>query len=267
MKTLQIYGWAFATACLMNAWATAAATTTFFNNNSIVIHDGTNAPTPASAYPSTIAVSGLGGSIITRMTVTLSNISHEFPDDVDVLLVGPQGQQAMIMSNVGGDIREPATNVTLILDDDAAQSLPFNPPLVSGTFKPTKRLATLTFPFPAPAPAGNESAQAPLSIYKGSDPSGVWKLFIVDDAYPDAGVMAGGWHLTITTTPLLLWIEAAGTNVVLSWTNPAAGYTLQTTPNLGSSWTNALPPAVIVSGRYTVTNPISSTSRFYRLAK
>ena len=267
MKLTQDYhGWIVAFFSLTLSAANAASTS-FSNLNPIFINDGTNAPTPASAYPSTVNVSGLTGSTIAKVTVSLFNLSHEFPDDIDVLLVGPQGHQAMIMSNVGGGIREPATNVTLVLDDDAAASLPFDPPLVSGTFKPTKRLATLTFPFPAPAPAGNENAQAPLSIFKGTDPNGIWKLFIVDDAYPDAGVMAGGWNLNITTIPVLLSIHGQGSSVVLSWTNTAPGYTLQTAPNLTSVWTNAAPAPVIVSGRYTVTNVVSGPARFYRLIK
>ena len=267
MKHLGVQAVYAAMAWGLTASAGWAATTVFSNANTIFIEDGTNAPTPAMAYPSVINVQGLAGSVITKVTVTLFSLSHEFPDDINVLLVGPHGQKAMIMSNVGGDIREPATNVTLNLDDDAALGLPFQPPLVSGTFKPTKRLAILTFPFPPPAPAGSESAPAPLAIFKGTEAEGQWKLFVVDDAYPDAGLFAGGWNLSITATPVELMIEAVGEQVVLSWTNAATGYVLQTAPTLDSSWTNAAPAPVQISGRYMVTNSVSGTSRFYRLRR
>src|SRR5258707_11652302 len=133
----------------------ASASSTFASTNAIVINDTTNPPSIASPYPSTIAVSGLAGAEITKVTVQLFNLHHTFPDDIDILLVGPKGQEAMIMSNVGGETRSPITNINLSLDDDAPTALPFQPPLVSGTFKPTKRLETLTFDFPAPVPSGS----------------------------------------------------------------------------------------------------------------
>jgi hypothetical protein len=219
----------------------ASASSTFSSTSPIIINDTTNAPTPASPYPSTISVSGLAGSEIAK--------------------------EAMIMSNVGGETRSPITNINLTLDDDAPSFLPFQPPLVSGTFKPTKRLETLTFDFAAPVPAGSASIPAPLSVFQGTQPNGQWRLFVIDDAYPDSGGIDGGWNLTFTTTPVVLSIEPAGNSVVVSWTNSLSGYNLQTTPDLSISWTNALPAPVTIAGRFTVTNSTAGLSRFYRLIK
>jgi uncharacterized repeat protein (TIGR03803 family) len=66
-----------------------------------------------------------------------------------------------------------------------------------------------------------------------------------------------------------LTITAGGENVILSWPTNATGFTLQSTTNLGSSavWTtNSLAP-VVVNWLNTVTNPISGTQQFYRLAQ
>src|SRR5215470_10416721 len=59
------------------AGSTASAQTTFTNASTIVI------PTvgPAMPYPSTIAVSGLTGTI-SKVTVQLNGFAHGFPDDV-----------------------------------------------------------------------------------------------------------------------------------------------------------------------------------------
>ena len=78
----------------------------------------------------------MGGALITKVTVKLNNLSHTFPADIDVLLVGPGGQNAIIMSDVGGG--DDVTGITLTLDDAAATNMPAAL-LTTGTFKPTNR--------------------------------------------------------------------------------------------------------------------------------
>src|SRR5205807_7399524 len=101
----------------------------FTNRATIAIPDLGN----GSPYPSTIYVSGLLGTI-TRVTVTLNQLTHTYPDDIDVLLVAPDGQKSLLMSSVGGVT--PVTGITLTLDDAATVSLPQSGRLVTGTFKP-----------------------------------------------------------------------------------------------------------------------------------
>ena len=57
--------------------------------------------------------------------------------------------------------------------------------------------------------------------------------------------------------------------VILTWPTNATGFTLQSTTNLGSSavWTANSPAPVIVNGQNMVTNPISGSRQFYRLAR
>ena len=52
---------------------------------------------PADQYPSTCSISGLSGTI-TDANLVLNGLSHFTPDDIDILLVGPQGQDAIVMS-------------------------------------------------------------------------------------------------------------------------------------------------------------------------
>jgi hypothetical protein len=144
---------------------------------------------PASPYPSTINVTGLGPSV-TDVNVQLFAFSHTFPDDIDMLLVGPQGQNAIIMSDAGGgtDI----VNITITLDDAAAIALPDSTALATGSYQPANYGAGDAFPAPAPAPSG----AVPLSTFNGTDPNGVWSLYIVDDAGGDVGSV--GWCLDVT---------------------------------------------------------------------
>ena len=146
---------------------------------------------PAAPYPSNISVTGLG-SITTDVNVQLLNFSHTYPDDIDMLLVGPQGQNLIIMSDAGGgtDI----VNITITLDDAAAVALPDATALASGSYRPANYDTADTFPAPAPAP----SAATTLATFNGTDPNGVWSLYIVDDASGDVGSV--GWCLDVTAS-------------------------------------------------------------------
>jgi len=249
--------------------STLAGTFTFSNTNAIVINDSETPPTTASPYPSTSLVSGITGSSVTKVTAQIFGFAHTFPSDVSILLVGPRGQNSILMAQVGGSTKMPATNVDLTFDDDAVANLPLENQLVSGTFKPTTN--TFSFPYPSPAPSTDQIMGASLGSFKNTDPNGTWNLFVVDQYPGDSGVITGGWSLTITTTtttPVLLSISQTGTNAILSWTNTATGYTLQAAPSLSSAtWTNVNLAPVVVSGNYTVTNAMTNSSTFYRLTK
>jgi len=189
--------------------AGVSSVSTFSNATPIIIPNppstGASTGAPAAPYPSNINVAGLTGTV-SKVTVTLSNLSHTFPDDIDVLLVGPLGQKLLLMSDVGGSVD--LVNVTLTLDDAAAASLPDAGPLVTGTFKPTN-IGTGDL-FPAPAPAGPYPDPQLLSIFNGLNPNGTWSLYVVDDLGGDIGNMAGGWSLSITTSVPMCCVGCTG---------------------------------------------------------
>ncbi len=173
-----------------------SATVTFSNTAAVVINDRTgDTPKPASPYPSTINVTGVGGTV-GKVTVTLTNLAHTAPADVDMLLVGPTGTSLLMMSDAGsGNL---ITNVTLTFDDAAANSLPFSSQITNGTYKPTNYLLGDLFTN-APAPPWG----AVLSGFNGLDPNGTWSLYVVDDTALDVGSIARGWYLNITTTGVI----------------------------------------------------------------
>lgn len=146
---------------------------------------------PANPYPSTIQVSGVKG-VIKKITVTLRHIYHTWPRDIHAMLVGPEGQNIILFSTVGGGTT--FENLTLTFDDDASSQIPAFGPVNSGKYQPTARTRVM-FPPPAPVP----SPSTHLSIYKGTNPNGIWQLFVQDVFTNDTGVIAGGWEITITT--------------------------------------------------------------------
>lgn len=183
--------------------STESASALWVNLSPITVNDRTadsNPPGTASLYPSTINVSGMSGTIA-HVDVGLNGVSHTFPDDIDVLLVGPGGQSVMLMSDVGGTVDMSA--VDLIFEQSANASLPDSTQVSSGTYRPTNYTGTLepggvdTFPSPGP---GQGTYSSNLDTFKGTSPNGAWKLYIVDDEQFDTGSFAHGWALGITTT-------------------------------------------------------------------
>jgi extracellular elastinolytic metalloproteinase len=168
---------------------------------------GTGTGAPAAPYPSTINVSGLTGTI-TKVTVQIFNFNFDtFPDDVDLLLVGPGGQKLLLMSDLGAGTSVNNANLTF---DDAGS--PFGSSIVSGTFRPTNSGANDQFP--APAPAGPYPDPQLLSIFNGLDPNGTWSLFAVDDVGGEIGNINGGWQLNFTTSESPCSITACALNRV-----------------------------------------------------
>jgi subtilisin-like proprotein convertase family protein len=240
----------------------------FSNTNFITINTNNNPPTIATPYPSTILVSNLNGELITNLTVTLDNFTHPFPSDVSIILAGPQGQTALLMSDVGGAIEDfPVTNLILTLDDASPYPLPINDSLFSGTFHPTSG-APLFFNFPAPCPAGSANAPSALAVFDGTDPDGAWNLFVVDDFEEVTnGSISGGWSMSVSVGVPLKLAASSGTNVVLSW--PAvAGHTFtpQFSPSITNvAWSNILTVPTLISNRLVLTNRVTGGSGVYRL--
>ncbi len=177
-----------------------STTVSFTNSSPIAIRDNNT----AMPYPSTITVSGINPPIVTRIEVTLNGFQHFNPDDVDVILVGPNGQRAVLMSDAGG--YESVEKLNLTFSQTATTPLPDDDLLTSGTFRPTNYFnlqntiqgVNTMDTFPAPGPGTLTDAPADLGVFNLTDPNGNWNLFIVDDRQFGIGSISGGWTLTLT---------------------------------------------------------------------
>lgn len=243
----------------------------FTNSTRIEVTEaGSFAPYPASPYPSAIAVAGVAGPI-SKVTVTLRNLTHAFVSDLDILLIGPGGQRAMLMSDAGGT--GTVSSVTLTFDD-AAPGIPDSGPLTSGVFGPRDYGGVPPDEFPAPAPLG--PFPTALDAFNGVNPNGVWNLYVVDDLKGDVGRIAGGWSLNLfssqatccSSSPRLL-IARSGANVLIRWPAAATNFTLEAKPSLnpGATWSSVPNSVVTANGTNAVTVPISGGNRFFRLRR
>jgi subtilisin-like proprotein convertase family protein len=151
----------------------------------------------ATPYPSSLNVAG--ANTPTTVTVRINNLTHTFPDDVDMLLVGPFGQKMIVQSDAGGGLD--VAKYTFTLSDAAETALPDATQLQFPSYRPASYGSA--DPFPAPAPIGPYNEAAPggtstlTSTFGGIIPNGTWSLYVVDDAGQDVGSIGNGWCLTL----------------------------------------------------------------------
>ena len=153
----------------------------------------------ALPYPSVIDVRNIIANV-TGVSVTLYSTVHQHRQDVDVLLVGPEGQAFILLSDVSGSVLGPGgvlpgASVTLVLTD--------TPPFGGGgTFRlrPINNGSSDAFlppapppPYLSPAPAGTATL---TDTFAGRDPNGRWSLYVYDDQVESKGTISG-WSLTL----------------------------------------------------------------------
>lgn len=170
----------------------AASTQTFINTEAITIVDN-NSATP---FPSIVNVSGVAPATATHVRVQLFGLSHTYESDIDMLLVGPQGQRAILMSDAGTNNAVSGINVSFAAN--AASPIPITAAISGSTYRPVNYANLPADNFPFVASTSLDFAPADLSTFHLADPNGVWSLYVVDDANNDSGSIAGGWGLVFT---------------------------------------------------------------------
>ena len=162
----------------------------FENTKQLGMGDG------APAESSTIEVSGFSAPVV-DVEVTLLGITFgpASSQDMDILLIGPEGKTSLLLSDVGGNTA--TSNVTLLLDDQSDTQLPDNAPLRNGIFQPTNLGSGDTIQFVGSTitpPTG-----AALGVFNGINPNGAWSLSVYDDSSNGNVGAISGWRLRIKT--------------------------------------------------------------------
>jgi subtilisin-like proprotein convertase family protein len=163
---------------------------TFTNPAPIPIVDNA----PAGLYPSQITVTGQVGTI-NDVAVIIRDLSHTFPDDIDMMLVSPGGTRVMLHSDAGGDVDASVLDYGLsnsqVLD---GAHIPDTTAIGNRFYIPADYGAALeAMPSPAPVGVYHVSTMA----FAGETPNGIWSLYVRDDANGDTGTIAGGWELSL----------------------------------------------------------------------
>jgi hypothetical protein len=112
--------------------------------------------------------------------------------------------------------------------------------------------------------ANRTSRSIPVGVLANSVPYG-WQVRYKDNR----GVWSSySTQTTFTTMAPSLTALRPGTNLVLSWSTNASGFSLVSATNLNTTnWILVSPAPTIVNGQNFVTNPASGAAKFYRLKK
>ncbi|MBC7835111.1 MAG: hypothetical protein H7Y88_08410 [Phycisphaerales bacterium] len=174
---------AIATAALIILACRSAAAQTYTGGS---ISIPLNSPS-AAPFPSTINVAN-GPALIDRVVVTLRNVWHTYPSDLNIVLQSPGGPAVMLMSDAGGEVAVTGATLTFSL----TASLPVPAPMTGGVYAVTNIDEDLDAgPPPMPAtPAGS------LEAFRGYNANGQWKLFVFDDFAAIDGGQIGSWEIT-----------------------------------------------------------------------
>src|ERR1700712_916933 len=184
--------------------AVRAETRTFVKIGALFPSGGANSFGPANEYPSSIVVSGVSGTV-TKATVTVLDLDSGSPDDTDMVIAGPNGQNVMLMSDACGENPSTLDEDDWTFDDAAPTFLSNNGPCSSSqqaSFKPTNY-----FDESKPDDLSPNGGPAPpylnaLSFLAGGTPNGAWNLFVRDDnSVGYLGFDINAWALTLEVEP------------------------------------------------------------------
>jgi hypothetical protein len=162
---------------LVPAAAAAAETRTFLNTDGGFPSLDGGLSGPSTSFPSTIEVSGVSGTV-TDVTLTAFGLAAN--QDLDMVLVGPNGAQVMLMSDA---CSASSAHTSVLTFSDAA---PIFVPQLScsslskASVKPTNYEPESDNLASAGGPAGPYTNS--LSAFDGISPNGNWRLFLLDDA-------------------------------------------------------------------------------------
>ena len=179
---------AFALAAVLAPAAASADAQSGVNQTPITIVDDA----PASPYPSAIDIAGMQGRI-TDVYVSVKNLYHPTPGDLDILLVAPSGRASILMSDacIGTGIY----NRTFTFHQQANQLMPQVGGCAEYFYRPSNYENELESWVDAP----QVNHPTTLDTFIGDDPNGMWRLMILDDDDKYDGKVANGWSLTVET--------------------------------------------------------------------
>jgi len=167
----------------------------------IVLDDNGGRPNPGEYTISNVP--GVIDYTPASVRVKLKGLSHSYPNDLALVLIGPTGNAISLQVRAGGSVG--ISNVTYTISD-VGSLLPANGTANGATYKPTLYGQPLGY-IPGsgnikpnnPGPGGTDTLSG---TFGGLSPNGTWRLFVMHlgNHLGDAGAL-GDWSLEVDTVP------------------------------------------------------------------
>jgi hypothetical protein len=194
-RSLVLFG--LLLSALLPAGAAAAETRNFLNTDGGFPSLDGGLTGPSTSFPSTIEVAGVPGTVT---DVTLSAFGLGANQDLDMVLVGPNGAQVMLLSDA---CSSSSLNSNVVNFSDAAPI--FVPQLsCSSLSKASVRPTNYEPESDNLASAGGPASPYTnsLSAFDGISPNGNWRLFLLDDTPQErVGFEIGAFALNLEFEP------------------------------------------------------------------
>ncbi|MEW6305074.1 MAG: proprotein convertase P-domain-containing protein [Verrucomicrobiota bacterium] len=152
----------------------------FKNHSALPIRDGN----PVGAASARITVAGVTGTV-SNLSVTLHGLAHRSAGDLELRLVGPQGQTVWLMREQSPVLAAKGSEIQFVA---SGSPVPQGGALTRFSYSTAQHL---------------EPGSVYLSGFNGTNPNGDWRLY-VDDVQPlDEGMLVNGWSLSffVANTP------------------------------------------------------------------
>jgi hypothetical protein len=107
-----------------------------------------------------------------------------------------------------------------------------------------------------------------LSIADWAPGAALWLVWLAADSQGSAqGIAIDNLRFSASVAPVSLSIQPSGSDVILSWPQSAAGYTLQSNGDLAhaNNWSPVGQPVIPFEGFNTVTVPATNSTLYFRL--
>lgn len=191
-------------------------------------------------------VYGLHG-LVTAVSIGLDGLTHTFADDLDMLLLGPDGvRNLLFLSDSRGTDEFAGVNVDF--SDSGAANLAdgsIAAPIAAGTYLSTTYDDTETAANFGLSDVDIQYAGSGFasfgSAFAGADGNGAWELLVRDDDFADTGSLTS-WSITISTDTAIAHLEGSGEDTVfrVDGSSPTSGtFTILGQPTVAYSEVNS----------------------------
>jgi subtilisin-like proprotein convertase family protein len=185
----------------------------------IAIPGAGTGPGGAAFYPLDFNLDSVPAGVSVSNVDLRLTMSHAFPDNLRILLQSPAGTSVVVMANAGGGTDLNPGTLIRFTNNGSDGPIPDAGPIqtgVSNAHQPGGAYgASTALGAPAPQPPYATS----FDVFDGQPATGVWRLWVYDDAAGNVGVLEGA-TLTLQTDHSLGFTFVAPAANPLSWDQP-----------------------------------------------